>query len=385
MILVMRRIALALAILCSVLLLASCAEATEIELPPIPTYSDSTPSPVPSLTPSPSPMPTVKPSAAPIIYNTPEPVNAVPSPVPTVETNVPIINISDATLPEDMVQYNVATLHGHVNTDKGNIIRVEAQLLDENADVVQECHFTPYQVSFSLAGTVNAQLRFAELSPGTYTYVLAAEAENEGIKTSKELINHSFTIFSTYEEMKAATSPAEEQPSAITQEHSDAGRIWNFLVVYLDNPYGAAGIMGNIDVESQFYPQRVQGDLSTDFAFSQMYTEQVDSGQISKYSFVNAIAAEGYGSGYGLCQWSFERKEGLYDLAQERECSVGDLDTQCIYLVMELEMKYPELLKLLKTTDDAREAAREFFYVFEQGAVMGSRADLAEEYFEKFA
>ena len=385
MMLIMRRFAMLFAILCFVLLLASCAGTTEIELPPIPTYSDSTPAPAPSQIPTPSPKPTVKPSAAPIIYNTPEPENTVPSPVPTVETNVPFISISDETLPQDMVQYNVATLHGHVSTDKGTIIKVAAKLLDGNGNTIQECSFTPYQTSFSLAGTVNAQLRFAELSSGEYTYVLTAEAENEEIKTSKELINHSFTIFSTYEDMKAATSPTEEQASAITQEHSDAGRIWNFLVVYLDNPYGAAGVMGNIDVESQCNPQRVQGDLSTDFAFSQMYTEQVDSGQISKYAFVNAIAAEGYGSGYGLCQWSFERKEGLYDLAQERECSVGDLDTQCIYLVMELEMKYPELLKLLKTTDDAREAAREFFYVFEQGAVMGSRADLAEEYFEKFA
>ena len=86
-----------------------------------------------------------------------------------------------------------------------------------------------------------------------------------------------------------------------------------------------------------------------------------------------------------MCQWSFDRKEGLYELAQERGCSVGDLDTQYIYLIMELETKYPELLQMLKTTKDAREAAREFFYVFEQGGEMGSRADIAELYLEKFA
>ena len=384
---IMRRLALVITAVFAVLVLASCAAAPELELPPLPTFSDETPTPVPTLTPAPTaiPEPTVKPSAAPIVYNTPKPENLSPSPVPTVQSDVPIISISGETLPQDMVQYNVATLHGHVTVDKGSIIYVEAKLLDENESIVQECHFQPYQINFSLAGTVNAQLRFAELSPGKYTYTLSAVAENEGIKTEKELINYSFTIYATEAEMKKSSDEGTEQGTAITQELSEAGRVWNFLVVYLGNPYGAAGIMGNIDVESQFNPQRVQGDLSTDFAFSQMYTEQVDSGLINKDSFVQAIAGEGYGSGYGLCQWSFERKEGLYDLAKERESSVGDLDTQCIYLVMELETKYPELLKLLETTDDAREAAREFFYVFEQGAEMGSRPELAEEYLEKFS
>jgi len=384
---IMRRLVLVVAVMCAVFILASCASAPEIELPPLPTFSDETPAPVPTLAlaPTASPESTVRPSAAPIVYNTPEPENLSPSPVPTVQTDVPIISISGETLPQDMVQYNVATLHGHVTVDKGSIIYVAAKLLDENESLVQECHFQPYLIDFSLAGTVNAQLRFAELSPGKYTYILSAAAENEGIKTEKELINHSFTVYATEAEMKKSSAEGTEQGSAITQELSVAGRVWNFLVVYLDNPYGAAGIMGNIDVESQFNPQRVQGDLSTDFAFSQMYTEQVDSGLINKDSFVQAIAGEGYGSGYGLCQWSFERKEGLYDLAKERESSVGDLDTQCIYLVMELETKYPELLKLLETTDDAREAAREFFYVFEQGSEMGSRPDLAEEYLEKFS
>ena len=55
-----------------------------------------------------------------------------------------------------------------------------------------------------------------------------------------------------------------------------------------------------------------------------------------------------------------------------------------LYL-LELELKYPELLEFLRTTDDARAAAREFFYVFEQGSEMGDRAGIAEAYLEKFA
>ena len=385
----LRRILVMIWALTLPLFMAACAEAPGIEIPPLPTYSDETPAPTQTASITPSPVPSAEPSTAPIKYNSPADeaqAEADASPVPTVQSDVPIIAIADATLPDDMVQYNVATLHGHITVDKGNITKVVASLTDSDGNTVQECYFTPGQASFSLAGTVNAQLRFAELQPGDYTYVLTADAENLGINTQKELIHHRFTVYSSEEQMKLAAAERELAYAAnITQDSSAAGQIWNFLIVYLDNPYGAAGIMGNIDVESQCNPQRVQGDLSSDFAFSESYTAQVDAGLISRESFVAAIAGEGYGSGYGLCQWSFERKEGLYDLAQERDVSVGDLDTQCIYLVMELEMNYPELLKLLRTTDDAREAAREFFYVYEQGSEMGMRAELAEDYLIKYA
>lgn len=383
-----RRLAVVAVVLAAVLLFSACAKAPDIDLPPIPTYSDETPAPTAAPTPVPTSAPTPTPasSEAPISYIKPVEESAEPSPVPTVQTEVPFISISGETLPEDMVQYNVATLHGHVSTDKGNVIRVWASLLDGSGNTVQECSFNPAQASFSLAGTVNAQLRFAELQPGDYTYVLSAEAENLGIKTQKELIRHSFTVFSSYEKLRQESDDAESAFTAkISQDTDAAALIWNFLAVYLDNPYGAAGILGNIDVESQCNPQRVQGDLSTDFFFSESYTQQVDEGNINRDSFIAALAGEGYGSGYGLCQWSFERKAGLYDLAQERGSSVGDLDTQCMYIVMELEIYYPELLELLRTTDDARLAAREFFYVFEQGSEMGARADLAEDYLIRFA
>lgn len=381
-----RRASIFAVVLLAVFALTACIDAPELELPPVPTYSDETPLPKPTDVVEVTPPPSVKPSAAPIVYNTPSPTAINPTPVPTVHTELPFIEITDATLPENMVQYNVATLHGHIVTNKGNLVKVSAKLSDSNGNIVQECSFQPMQANFSLAGTVNAQLRFAELQPGEYRYVLVADAQWNGINTQKELINHGFTVFASEEQMKLSEAEGELAHTAkITHEDSDAGRIWNFLIVYLDNPYGAAGIMGNIDVESQCNPQRVQGDLSTDFAFSENYTAEVDAGNINRDSFIYAIAGEGYGSGYGLCQWSFDRKEGLYDLAKDLESSVGDLDTQCIYLIMELEMNYPELLHLLKTTDDARLAAREFFYKFEQGAEMGNRQELAEDYLARFS
>ena len=348
---------------------AACGSAPEIELPPLPTYSDETP--VPTKSPAPSASPSPSPTAAPQPEMTESPaptptVTAAPSPVPTVQSDVPVISISEETLPADMLQYNVASLRGIVSTDKGNITDVTAMLTDEAGTIVQSCSYQPVMQNFSLGGTENAQLQFGLLQPGTYFYVLKAEAENNGVTSEKQLIYHRFTVYATQEEMdKSGSEGAEEQGLSISIDNSNAAVIWNFLIVYLDNPYGAAGVLANIEYESGCDPRRVQGDFSEGFTYSENYTKLVDEGNVNRDSFIWALPGESYGSGYGLCQWTLDRKEGLYDLAQKDGTSVGDLNTQCTYLIMELEMKYPELSKLLKSTTDAREAAREFFYVFE--------------------
>ena len=378
------------------LALSACSNKTEIDLPPLPTYSDESPSPSPVTTVSPSikPSPSPIPTASPETTATPEPAEetaqAVPSPVQspvsTPKTDMPVISIREATLPENMVMYNVSTLHGYVSVDKGNITAVNAMLTDSAGNAVQSCYYQPMQANFSLAGTVNAELQFALLQPGTYYYVLEAYAENNGVEAYEQLINHMFTVYSSYEQMASGGAAKEEiYTDKISVDSGNAATIWNFLIVYLDNPYGAAGVLANIDVESGCEPVRVQGDFSEGYSFSKEYTEQVDTGKIGRNAFIHAVAAKGYGSGYGLCQWTLDRKEGLYDLAKENETSVGDLDTQCTYLIMELEIKYPELSKFLKTTDDARAAAKEFFYVYEQGSEMGDRAGIAEAYLERFA
>ena len=178
----------AVLLLCAVLVAfaCGCSAKESLELPPLPTYSDETPGP----TPSPAQTATPKPSAAPKATAVPK-ASASPSPspagvstgltaspsatmqpaptmtpFPSLETNEPVITIEGETLPEDMMVYNVATLHGNVKTDKGIITLVNAYILDANGNAVQECYFTPMSASFSLAGTVNAQLRFAVLQPG---------------------------------------------------------------------------------------------------------------------------------------------------------------------------------------------------------------------------
>ena len=362
--------------------LPGCQHKNMALLPPLPTVADETPTPevtetpAPAPVPSPTPEPTEPPSA-----ETPAPT---PSPEPVKDPNMPELFIENETLPENMVRYNVATLHGIISTTKGCITMVCGMLTDSAGNIIQECSFTPYTPEFSLAGTVNAELQFAFLEPDTYTYQVFAVAENKGISNEQMLINHSFTIFGSEGEMKMAENEDMVFSAKLTQDVSYSGQIWNYLIKELDNPYAVAAIMSNIYIESGCCPNRVQGDFSENFSFSQDYTEKVDGGIISREAFAFSTPGDAYGVGYGLCQWSGERKAALYDLAKEKGVSVADLATQCEFIIMELSADYPELLGYLKETDNVKEASSRFCFEYEQAAEarVGSTYD---DYLEQYA
>ena len=308
--------------------------------------------------------------------------------VDTYQSAAPVLSISGETLPANMVKNNVAAIHGVIRADGGVIASVTGELISSSGAVVQQCSYYPETSEFSLAGTLNAELRFAYLTPDTYVYQVSASAVNGGVKTEETLIYHSFTVYDSQAELRGASGSVAgsggEYSAKLTDDTSNAGIIWNYLAIQLNNPYGAAGILGNIYTESGCIPAKVQGDLSTDSSFSQSYTAKVDDGSISRDAFVGSTPGEKYGQGYGLCQWTAERKGELYDLASLMGCSVGSLDIQCQFLMQELVLDYPELLEYLKTATDARAAALEFCNVFEQAGVRGGRASFAVDYLEKY-
>ena len=161
--------------------------------------------------PTPTPEPTPEPTAA------PEPT---PTPTPTPNPNIPVITISDATEPSDMKAGNVVDIRGVVKTDKGQLTNVTGRLL-KDGEVIQEYAFVPYSPEFSLAGTVNASMHFADLGAGEYTYQLTASAENKGETVETVLIDKKFTLYiegaqnSTQPQTETAqpeTAAAPEQP-----------------------------------------------------------------------------------------------------------------------------------------------------------------------------
>lgn len=136
--------------------------------------------------------------------------------------------------------------------------------------------------------------------------------------------------------------------------------IWNGLMSDIKNEYGVAGLMGNLVNESGLIPFRVQGDFSTGYANSKSYTEQVDSGAISEYTFVHTE------QGYGLAQWTYySRKQGLYDEHKSSGKSIGSVDVGVTYLLWELKNNYSNVYDVLVSTDSILEASNIVLHQFE--------------------
>ena len=363
---------------------------------------DAVPTPTAAVqeTPTPTPEPTPEPTAAPA--PTPEPT-ATPNP------NIPVITVVDATEPSDMKAGTVVDIRGVVKTDKGKLTNVTGRLL-KDGEVVQEYAYMPYSPEFSLAGTLNASMHFADLGAGEYTYQLTAAAENKGETVETVLIDKKFTLYlesaqkstqtqtaqpetaaapeqtqQTEAAAPAASSGKKEYAAQTTYDTSNAGIIWNYFVEQFDNPYTAAAILGCIDSESSCEPTRVEGDFTSQFYFSQDYTDSIDNGSVSREAFIKYLPRDKCGHGYGLCQWTGERKGYLYDLAMENGTSVGDLLTQCEFIMQELRNDYPELLEYLVNAEDELSATLEFSNVYLQTLVHGGRTTLASEYLDKYA
>lgn len=363
---------------------------------------DAVPTPTAAVqeTPTPTPEPTPEPTAAPA--PTPEPT-ATPNP------NIPVITVVDATEPSDMKAGNVVDIRGVVKTDKGQLTNVTGRLL-KDGEVVQEYAYVPYSPEFSLAGTLNASMHFADLGAGEYTYQLTAAAENKGETVETVLIDKKFTLYlesaqkstqtqtaqpetaaapeqtqQTEAAAPAASSGKKEYAAQTTYDTSNAGIIWNYFVEQFDNPYTAAAILGCIDSESSCEPTRVEGDFTSQFYFSQDYTDSIDNGSVSREAFIKYLPRDKCGHGYGLCQWTGERKGYLYDLAMENGTSVGDLLTQCEFIMQELRNDCPELLEYLVNAEDELSATLEFSNVYLQTLVHGGRTTLASEYLDKYA
>lgn len=144
-------------------------------------------------------------------------------------------------------------------------------------------------------------------------------------------------------------------------------KIWNFFVGNGYTKAGTAGIMGNMQSESSFIPQRLQGDFSDGYTESLDYTDKVDRGVISEYDFVNNGPG---GGGYGLAQWTYyDRKQNLYNKAKEQSVSIGDLQMQLEFYVWELENNKRSVYDVVMTTDSVADASYIVLYDFENPEV----------------
>jgi len=128
---------------------------------------------------------------------------------------------------------------------------------------------------------------------------------------------------------------------------------------------GAAGVLVNIQHESLFSSINVEDRYHSATGKSdEYYTNMVDTNP--NYDFAN----DGGGHyGYGLCQWTYPtRKEELRKTCRNKGVSIGDIDTQIAFMIMELKRDFAVTWKALTTSNSAYNCAWQFCRWFENPA-----------------
>lgn len=161
--------------------------------------------------------------------------------------------------------------------------------------------------------------------------------------------------------------------------------IWSKLMEEIGNPYGVAALMGNLMAESSLNPLcKTGGDKAIN---GKEYVMLVDKCLMHKDEFAND------GVAFGLAQWCFwTRKADLYDLwgVMPAGTSIGSLDVQLNYLLIELPESYKSVWQVLKNATNIGEASDIVMLKYEKPANTGEsaknkRRKYAKEFFDKYA
>lgn len=167
---------------------------------------------------------------------------------------------------------------------------------------------------------------------------------------------------------------------------TNAEKIWNYLFKELKNPYGVAGIMGNIKAESNLIPNNLQNTYEKKLGMTdESYTKAVDDGSYN--NFVKDSA------GYGLVQWTYwSLKQDLLEYVQKAKKSIGDLEIQLEFLCKQLQS--PEFKKnvwdVCSEAKSVRTASDAMLLKFERPAdqsekVQELRASYGQTFFDQYA
>lgn len=155
-----------------------------------------------------------------------------------------------------------------------------------------------------------------------------------------------------------------ETDKILTDSRLNAEIVWDYWYWKTQNPYGVAGLMGNISVESGFNPINLQEIYEKNGWGDWTYTDAVDNGTYK--NFAND------GAGYGLVQWTYcKYKEDLLKYAKSRNSSIGDIYTQLDFLNQQFEGSHEHVGKALRHATSIRYASDVVLLRFECPADMG--------------
>ena len=168
--------------------------------------------------------------------------------------------------------------------------------------------------------------------------------------------------------------------------------IWFTLLAQGYSKVSAAGVLGNIKIESGFITNNLEDDFEIGGPYSlgytdESYTEAVNNGTYSREEFISDHYSENCGAGYGLLQWTYySRKAGLYDLAKNSGRGIDDFNVQLEFLLKELSGIKQD--SVWRTTEDPKEAAEVLCKGFVNPGAGASnvadRAEAAQQYYDEF-
>lgn len=160
--------------------------------------------------------------------------------------------------------------------------------------------------------------------------------------------------------------------------------LWDKLFAAIRNPFGVAGLMGNLEAESGLIPNNLQNTGNKSLGMTDAeYTAAVDSGAYDQF--------ENDGQGYGLAQWTYKtHKAALLAFAKKQGASIGDFDMQIAYLLDELQYGFSAVWYALINAASVREASDAVLLKYERPKNMSeenqiSRAKLGMKYFDEYA
>ena len=169
--------------------------------------------------------------------------------------------------------------------------------------------------------------------------------------------------------------------------------IWDYFRQHTQlSDEAIAGIMGNMEAESNCEACRVQGDFGTtenplDRSKSIRYAREVNTGIKSMSVFARDE------KGWGLCQWTYPtRKENLYKTCQSYQTGIEDEETQIKFMLAEMQTEHftkadePSLWQQLLSCDNIYNAARLVCVYYERPAVNNimTRADYGQTIYNQF-
>ena len=217
---------------------------------------------------------------------------------------------------------------------------VTATGLDSNGNmIIQDPQDNRSNIRYP-ANSVLAKTKFGVAARGHYGRggrMTLAQAQNNtvGYKTLDQI----------QAKYKGSSSAIMDTPDGMTKGGSknkahDLGKfIWDYLLKVGYTESSAAGIMGNLMVESGLDPRRVENQGG------------------GEWKTADEITVDG-STGYGLCQWTYKtRQQGLADFAKGYNKKSSDLVVQLDFMMKEVQQGYtsclPSGLNACKTPEDA--------------------------------